>query len=79
MNAAPKHIEVYCIDGIRKGRVYSWPAGTQHFQINTLMPGSDTAAYYGAPLSGYAGFIYKVFAFWGSGRYGARFDRLAYR
>lgn len=67
---------VVCMDGVRKGRVYHWPEGTREFQINTLVPGSAEAAFYGAPLSGYAGFIYKVYVMWGTGVLVAFHDRV---
>lgn len=74
-----KNVRVVCLDGIRKGREYWWPEGTTEFQINTLMPGSVVGAYHGDRLSGYGGYIYKVYRMWGMPAYGAFFDRLAYR
>lgn len=74
-----KFAPIICIDGPRKSRIYVFPVGTTQFQINSLVPGNDYDVYYGGRMSGYGGYIYKVFAFWGSGCWGATFDRLAYR
>lgn len=69
-------VPIVCMDGIRKGRVYYFPASQREFQINTLVPGSAEAAFYGAPLSGYAGFVHKIYTMWGSGVRVAYHDRV---
>jgi len=75
----PTHIRVRCLDGIRKGRDYYWPEGTTEFQINTLIPGDVWSVYNGGGVSGYGGYIYKVYRMWGMPAYGAFFERLAYK
>lgn len=71
-------VPIVCMDGPRKGRTYYFPASTQEFQLNTLVPGSAEAVYYGAPLSGYAGFIHRVYMMWGANAppYGAYIERV---
>ena len=74
------YLTVICMDGIRKGRVYCWPAGTNEFQVTTVVPEDAWKVYTGEErLSGYGGHIYKVYAMWGSGAYVGYFQRLAYK
>jgi hypothetical protein len=70
---------IYCIDGPRKGRAYEFPAGTQVFQILSLVPGDVDEAYYGGYTSRYGAYIYKVVTMWGTRILVGTFVRLAYK